>query len=347
MIDRKFLGRRDMLRKGGALGAGGLLLIGGTAPLMQARAADSRHDLVNIVNTSGNSTVTLQAMIKSLDYMGQFGVNANFVNIADGSKIMGALISGNSDITTSAGFAQVFPAIEKGGKVKLVAGALMTPVHAMYTKRDNIRSVKDLVGKTIGSGSPGSLLYVETVALLRKKGVDEKSVTFVNVGSNASVLRAVSAGVVDAGLSEVDYFYQQDKFGIHSLTDGNLWTELPEFTFQAAYASDEAIRTKRDALVRTLAAFAKLYRYAQSPESKQAFFKARAEGMGKDDPEEALVEWNFYRDNHSYAVDLLLSEERVNYMQKLNQSLGVQKTIMPFNQVADMSLARDALKLLA
>ena len=33
-------------------------------------------------------------------------------------------------------------------------------------------------------------------------------------------------------------------------------------------------------------------------------------------------------------------------MQELNKSLGVQKEILPINRVADMSLARDALKLI-
>jgi hypothetical protein len=33
-------------------------------------------------------------------------------------------------------------------------------------------------------------------------------------------------------------------------------------------------------------------------------------------------------------------------MQKLNVSFGIQKTMLPYDKVADMSLARDALKLL-
>ena len=33
-------------------------------------------------------------------------------------------------------------------------------------------------------------------------------------------------------------------------------------------------------------------------------------------------------------------------MQELNLSLGVQKTVLPFDQVCDMSIARDAIKLM-
>jgi hypothetical protein len=46
------------------------------------------------------------------------------------------------------------------------------------------------------------------------------------------------------------------------------------------------------------------------------------------------------------ATDLVLTEENFRYVQELNVELGAQKAVLPFGQVADMSLARDALKLL-
>jgi hypothetical protein len=42
----------------------------------------------------------------------------------------------------------------------------------------------------------------------------------------------------------------------------------------------------------------------------------------------------------------MLSEERVRYMQALNVSLGVQETVLPYDQVTDMAPARDALALI-
>lgn len=332
--------RRHALLKG--LSASGLVLFGPVGMAQSALAADG----VNIVNTSGTSGMTLQALMRQKGYMTKMGVNANIVNVADASRLMGSLISGESDLSTSAGFAQVLPAIEKGGKLKIIAGAQVVPVHAVYSKKPEIKSVKDLVGRTVGTGAPGSLLHTLMVAVLRKYGVDETKVNFVNVGGNLDVFRAVAAGAVDAGPSEVDFFYKQAEYGVHSLVDGELWKELPNFTFQAAYASDKAIETKRDAIVKTLAAFALLYRFADSPDSLDDFAKARAEATGKDERSEAETQWRFNRDNHSYSRDLILSDERINYMQELNKSLGVQKQILPISQVADMSLARDALKLI-
>lgn len=309
--------------------------------------AQGALDKVNIVNTQGMATQTVQDVMKRRGYLADMKVDPNIVYVADASKLMGSLLSGESDICMFSGIGSVLTAIEKGAKIKLVGGSLVKLEHAVYTKRDNIRTVQDLAGKTIGSGSSGALLHTMMIALLRKHGVDERSVKFVNIGGTPDVFRAVAAGVVDAGISEIDVYDQQDKFGVHVIKEGNLWKELPEFTFQGAYASEKAIREKRDGLVRTLAAYAKLYRFLSSAESEQTYVDAQTSLSRRASVESARWQWKFFHDTQIYATDLVLSEERVRYMQGLNLSLGVQKRIVPYADAADMSLARDALKLLS
>ena len=48
-----------------------------------------------------------------------------------------------------------------------------------------------------------------------------------------------------------------------------------------------------------------------------------------------------------YAYDLVLNKQQIDYVQDLNVSLGVQQKMLPFEQVCDMSIAQDALKLMA
>ena len=153
------------------------------------------------------------------------------------------------------------PAIEKGATIKILGGALSLPSLCMYSGKPEIASVKDLTGKAIGIGAPGSVLQQMTVLLLKKAGVDPASVQFRNVGSNADIFRAVVAKTVDAGLSDVDVYDQQAKYGVHVLPDGLLWKQIPEYTNQGTYASDAAIAAKRDQIVHVLAAWASAYRY--------------------------------------------------------------------------------------
>jgi ABC-type nitrate/sulfonate/bicarbonate transport system substrate-binding protein len=340
------LRRRDVLRLGGMAGLAGVAASTGLTSFNRAARAAPPPLPVNIVNTASNSTMALQELLKQQGFFEEFGIAPTTLNVADGSKLMGALFSGSSDICMLSGFGQVFPAVERGGKMKILAGAGLLLQDAIYSAKPDIHSVKDLEGKTVGTGSPGALLYQFTVALLRKKGVDVSKVRFVNIGSSASVFKAVVAGTVDAGPSLIDVYPEQKKYGVHSLTDGDLWKELPEYTYQASYAADRAIAEKREVLVRVLAAYGKLYRFISGPNSREAFLRARETAFKHSDPVEAEFEWQFAQKYQPYDTDLTLSEERIRYMQDLNVEFGVQKKILPFSEVADMSLAKDALKLL-
>ena len=300
----------------------------------------------NIANAAGATNLTLLQLIKQQKFLEEFGIDPNVVNVADGSKIVSALLGGDMDISTMSGFGQVFPAIEKGGKLKILAGAMLLPSQALFTAKPNIQTLKDIEGKNVGSGAPGSLVHQLTVALFKKKGVDYRKVNFVNIGSSVDVFRAVTVGTIDAGLGEVTHIEEQDKFKVRPLPGGNLSTELTEYTYQGAYATDRAIETKRDLLVRTLAAYGKLYRFVHKPEAKEAFFKARDAALRSTTPQENEVMWQYLQKHKPYAVNLVLNEERLRYMQQLNIELGVQKTVLPFAQVADMSIARDAVALL-
>lgn len=334
------LDRRNVIK---AMGAAAAVSVAGSRTVF----AQAKSQEVNIVNTRGTATLTMQELMKRRGGLEEMGIKANILYVADASKLMGSLISGENDICMFSGIGTVLTAIEKGAKIKLVAGALIKPEHAVYTKNPAIKSIKDLEGKTLASGSSGALLHTMWIALLRKYGVDETKVKFVNIGGTPDVFRAVVAGIVDAGISEIDVYQEQEKYGVSVIKEGDLWKELPGFTFQGAYASEDAIKNKREALVKTLAAYAKLYRYVASPQSKQDFIDAQVGVLGGvPNPANAQWQWQFFMDTQIYATDLVMSEERIRYMQDLNLSLGVQKRLLSYSEATDMSLARDALKLL-
>ena len=336
-MTRVIASRRDLVLGASALSAACIGFPG--IALAQARP-------VNIPNAAGAINLAMQELMKSQKFLEEMGLAPNVVNVADGSKIVSSLFGGDMDISTMSGFGQVFPAIERGGKLKILAGAMLLPSVAIFTSKANVRSLKDLEGKIVGSGSPGALVHQLTVALLKKKGVDYKRVQFVNIGSSVDVFRAVTVGTVDAGVGEVTYVEEQEKYKVRMLPEANLSMELTEYTYQGAYASERTIETKRDILVRTLAAYGKLYRFVHKPEAKEAFFKARSAALKKTSENENEILWRYLQKYKPYAANLALAEERLNYMQGLNVELGVQKKVLPFTQVADMSIAREALKMI-
>jgi len=341
----------DQNRRNTLLAAGAFALAHGlfSAPAWPQAKPTLRP--VRIASAQGNQVVTMQELVKSQGYLEEFGIAPEILTVGDGTKLIAALLSGGSDICVFAGFNQTLAAIEKGARLKIIAGASITGQQAVFSAKPEIKSVRDLAGKIIGVGALGAQLHQVMLALLRKKGVDPASVRFVNVGSSGDVFRAVVAKTVDAGPAQADIFNQLEKYKIHMLEGGAFAQDLLEYTWQASFATDRVIAAKRDLLVRVLAAYGKAYRFVQSdPGSKEAFIKARWKALGgasfEGVAEEAAGQWQFVQDNKPYALDLRISPERVEYMQRLNVEVGAQRKVLPYEQITDMSLAADAVRMI-
>lgn len=332
MTDDVMIGRRGFL----GAAAASAWLVGG--PVL---ARGKRH-AIRVASNQGSENATLQQMIVDLNLFDRLSLDAVIVEGRTISAPMEALLADQADVCMISGFVGVLPAIEAGKELRLVGAAMEKPALALYSIMDVAR-IEDLAGRTIGIGATKGLLHILTVALLRKKGVDPASVEFVNVGSNAQVLEAVLSGTVDAGLS-----------GIAGVSDsrarvvagGELWRELPDYTYQTAYASLRAIRDKPEAVARCLAAYSRLFRYLSSPSSKLAYLEARRKAAGQPDPTEAEAVWNFIQKHQPYGHSPGLSVKRVDYLQSLNLEVGLQAKALPFDAVAAMGPALRARQLL-
>ena len=327
------ISRRDLLLSGAALALAGC-----------GKPASSR--LVHVATTAGVN-LTMWELLKQQKFLESFDVPADVIAMADGSKILGGIYSGSVDVAPMSGFSQVFPAIERGADIKIINAAALVPMLALYSGKDNVHSLQDIAGKVVGVGSLGALDHQLTVTLLKKYSVDVASVRFVNIGSNIDVFKGVIAGTVDAGVGPASYYNDAASYNVHAIPNGNMSVELPQFTYQAGWTSNRVIEAKRDLLVRVLAAYARLFRFVEQPSAMDAFVKARKTIFPRAPEREHLNEWNFLQTAKPFATDLLLSPERVQYIQQTNLDFKVQKTMLPFERVADMSLARDALKLLS
>jgi ABC-type nitrate/sulfonate/bicarbonate transport system substrate-binding protein len=318
--------------------AGGGLASCGRAP--------TKVDSITIANAAGGSNLTMAALIRQEGFLESFGLQSEILTVADGSKILGGIVSGSVDASFMSGFGQAFPAIARGAKVKIIGGGALLPSLALFTSKPQITRLKDLEGRTVGSGSVGALTYQLTVTLLRKHGVDVSKISFVNIGSSADVFRAVSAGTIDAGVGPVAQAQTAAARGMNIIANGNMALELKDFTFQGAWTTSDTISERRDILVKALAAYGALYRFVQNPASKGAFIKARSGVFSSAPLADHEAEWAYIQRYKPFAVNLALSRERIDYIQRLNVEFGLQNSVLPFERVADMSLARDALALL-
>lgn len=343
-MQSNWIGRRQLLRQTAMLGLAGCAFQAG---LFGRPSFGKAADALNTVSLYGNVSPIFDQLMKDGKFYEEFDLAPSKTTVSDGTKIIATLVSGAADLSTGSGFSGVFPAVAKGAKLKVIAGVYLRPQTALFAKSPEIRSSADLVGKTVAIGPVGAQLHALAVALLRKRGIDPSKVKFVNIGAISDVFKAVVAGTVDAGFGTADVYFEQDKYGVHSLTDGALWNELPEYTNQAMVTSDHAIAEKREVIVKALAAHAKLFRFVAAPDSKEPWIKARASATGKDNRDEAEAQWKFFNAPGMLATDLVLEPARFDFIQQLNVDVGAQEKMLPFDEFADMSIAKDALKLLA
>jgi hypothetical protein len=75
--------------------------------------------------------------------------------------------------------------------------------------------------------------------------------------------------------------------------------------------------------------------------------KGSRESGRADHAQQALSQWNWIQANQPFAKDLILSDDRINFVQRVNVEFKNQSQVLPMASIADMSLANDALKLLS
>jgi ABC-type nitrate/sulfonate/bicarbonate transport system substrate-binding protein len=301
---------------------------------------------IRVVNTAGYSVFIFQQLLQSTGILESLGIEPANTNVRDGATATQILLKGEADVCMQAGFGPVLAEIDRGAPIKVLSGGTLVSPQTVYSSKPDIRVLKDLAGRTVGTGAMGAAMHQKMVALLRKKGIDESTVRFVNVGSTTNIFKAVVAGEVDAGLADLDVYADQARYGVHSLKDADMWTELTEYTNQAAYASTATIAGKREAIVRIIAAYAKLYRFLQSPDSREIWMRTSAEIYKTPIPSEPDPQWKFYQEARPFPPGIALTPERIRYIQELNVSMGLQKKVHAFEEVADMSLAAEALRLI-
>jgi ABC-type nitrate/sulfonate/bicarbonate transport system substrate-binding protein len=304
------------------------------------------HLELNIVDAGGPHELVTIELMRAQGYLERMGVTVNRTLVYNGNDAARLLVDGKVDASMQIGFGPTLAAIVGGAPIRVIAGANLLTVHAVYSNKADIRRLKDLEGRVVGIGARGALVHQLMFAALTKQGVDPAKVNFVTIGNSATIFKALLRGEVDAGFGETDVYEHQAQYGVHVLEDAVLWEQLPEFPNQASTATQAALRDKREALVRTLAAHALLYRFLQSPDSWEAYAAASAIGLPGSDPQEARTQWNFYQRTRPFAVDLQLPPAQLKYMQELNVAMGLQPQVLPQDAIMDTSLAREALALI-
>jgi len=193
------------------------------------------------------------------------GLDIEITYTEGGASNEQAVISGSVDIAIETGFLGIIAAYTKGAPVRVISPASTgAPEVFWYAKAGSpIKSMKDMHGKSAGFSNPGSSSNLILLQLLKEAGVADAKL--VPVGASPNGMPMVMTGQLDIcyavppiGLKEL-----QDK-SIVRVAGGNDSPVVASETVRVNAANLDSLKSKRDAMVRFIHAYAKSRDFAFS-----------------------------------------------------------------------------------
>ncbi|MEA2905821.1 MAG: NitT/TauT family transport system substrate-binding protein [Alphaproteobacteria bacterium] len=203
-------------------------------------------------------------------------------------------------------------ATSKGGDLKIVGCTWPKLTYSFFSHQD-VRSLGDLKGKTIGISAPGSLPDLVARAMLGRIAIAPEDVKFVVAGSDAERVRAVAAKTIDAAVSTSD-FAARPELRLRTLARAN--DILPSFLRACIITRGEVWRKRPDDLVRLLAATMNAYGYALTHRAETIALARRIASLSPGDPTPG-ANFDEVTENHSVSPTLDIDETKLLWLRDL------------------------------
>jgi NitT/TauT family transport system substrate-binding protein len=200
-------------------------------------------------------------------YFKEQGIELDPQFAAGGAAITPAVISGDFDIGFS-NTVSLLIASSKGLPVQIVSqGVLGGPdlskpwADVLIPKGSDIKSPKDLEGKTIAANTLNNICEVTINATLEKQGVDVSKLKYTEIPF-PDMVGALEKGRVDAACV-VEPFVSQGKAAGMKGIDPFYAATAPDLTVAAYFASKQMIESKPELIERFKKAMEKSLKYSQ------------------------------------------------------------------------------------
>ncbi len=161
-------------------------------------------------------TVSQVALYVSRDkgYFAGEGLSVDLV-LMSGAVSNLALIGGNVEFTTVPTAA--LTAAIRGAPLRILSTTFNRPVWLLYS-RPEIKSIKELKGKRVGTGGFGSATDILLRELLGKYGLEAgRDLLLLSLGSTSARLNALITGSVDAAVLPIPFNFNAQEAGFREL----------------------------------------------------------------------------------------------------------------------------------
>ncbi|HYT54776.1 MAG TPA: ABC transporter substrate-binding protein [Verrucomicrobiae bacterium] len=229
-----------------------------------------------------------------------------------------------------------------------IAGAIKgLPIKLIMTTQDklgylllvksNVQKLTDLRGKTIGISTFGSQLYLTTVTLLRRAGMEPgKDVNLLPAGDNTARIAGMDGGKLDA----VFVSSPADIFGMKRGYKVLLWSrDHVPLTQNAIVVTDKKLKQSPDQVKRTIKGSIEALRFIREHQEESVGIAAKWLKLDL-----AISRAAFDNYLPCYSADGSLTDQALKDLIQYELDRGTVKKEIPLSQVASRDLLLQAQK---
>ena len=255
------------------------------------------------------------------------GVNVEINHFESGSINMKALLARAVDISdVETGL--ILGAVANGADLRVIGTQSQKLHFALYAKKD-IKSLKDLYGRTFGISGIGGLPHLVALALLERQGLDPSKLEFIAVGGTGARLTALAGGKIDATLGEFSPRIEAEP-NLHRLLI--ISPELPLYMAQGLVVYADTLATKREAIERFMRGIVKATRWSYDNKAEMLAIAA------KHIPGDNDKVYDFYVTARVWAINGEIDRELLAYMQDLGLKTKTQSSAVDLGKLVSLDI---------
>ncbi len=301
-------------------------------PVSLAPTAGSGLAQITLGLTTRNGSTSLPFVIaEEKGFFKAEGVPA-IVVIMQNQVVVNGVVARNVDYGGT--FSNFVGAALSGLPVRIVMSAMDGSDHYLVTA-PHIKRVEDLKGKNFGISSFGGTPHSEAIMILRKHGMSEKDVTFLQIGGSSSRYAAMESGAVQAAMLVPPFNNFAVKRGFNQLLSFN---EIMNIPLGGLAVHTQRMKEKPDEIVKMIKAVLRATDFIRTRKADILAFLEAKWGIREADVRESI-----YRDMVGlFSRDGIASDETMKNVIQLVRDTRKSRDDKSLADVVDWSFAKKA-----
>ena len=290
-------------------------------------------DKVRIAIGSANISQLVFPLAQKRGFFREEGLEAEIV-LMRGNVPVAALVNGEIDYYS--GIGPVVVAAVRGVPVKVVACYVPGSPNVLLA-RPEIKSVKELKGKTIAIGPFGSNPHLIAKMIVKHSGLDaDNDVKFLSTGPPESRFLAMKEGLAAAAVLSSPFDFLGKKVGFVVVARAY---ELFSYPNGGLTASTKKIRERPDEIKHVIKAGIKAARYIN--QNREGTIQVLMEWL-KTDKETATA--TYESNSKTFSADGSIPEDGLRLViEEAKTSANIQRQV-PVSDVADLTILKEVQK---